>query len=102
MKRFAPGCLAIGLALGLLTGCDQTDPYLRPGMWHPEGANPRNIAAEVQDPRDLIRGQGEAGPQWRTGAAAVNNLWDDKPKPLLSDTTTPPAAGGSSPPAGGQ
>jgi len=102
MKNLSPGVVAICLALGLVTGCAQTDPYQRPGMWQPEGVNAGNIAAEVQDPRDLIHGHAEPGPEWKTGTAAVNRLWDDKAKPLLSDTSTAPAAAGTPSPAGGQ
>jgi hypothetical protein len=81
------------LAFTLLAGCAQTDPYLRPGMWRPDGVNDGNIAAMVQDSRDLVRGHAAQGPEWMTPAAAVDRLWQDKPKPLLLGT--PPAQGGT-------
>jgi hypothetical protein len=87
------------LALGLLAGCDLTDPYRRPGMWHPDGANDANIAAMVADPHDLISGQDAQNPGRKTGAAAVDRLWQNKPTPLL--TGAPPSQGGTdaAPPA---
>jgi hypothetical protein len=89
------------LAFALLAGCAQTDPYQRPGMWRPDAVNDGNIAAMVQDPRDLVRGHPAQGPEWTTGTAAVDRLWQDKPRPLLLGS--PPAPGGSdaAPPAAG-
>lgn len=89
----------IGLALGLIAGCSTVDPYLRPGMWQPDGVNAGNIAAMVADPRDMIRAQHPPAAAWKTGAAAVDRLWQDKAKPLLSTTHTPTAS--DAPPAAG-
>lgn len=89
------------LALALLAGCDRVDPYQRPGMWRPDGVTDGNIAAMAQDPRDLLRGRASQGPEWMTGADAVDRVWQDKPRPLLRGTQ--PAQGGTDaaqPPAG--
>jgi hypothetical protein len=89
------------LGFALVAGCAQIDPYQRPGMWRPDGVNEGNIAAMVQDPRDLVRGHPAQGPEWTTGTAAVDRLWQDKPRPLL--LSSPPAQGGAdaAPPATG-
>jgi type IV pilus biogenesis protein CpaD/CtpE len=93
--------LIAGLGLGWLCGCAETDPYQRPGLWQPEGVNAGNIATMAQDPRDLIRGHATPGPEWRSGAAAVDRWWNDKAKPLPGpqsggETASPemPAAAG--------
>lgn len=65
----------------LLSGCDAThaanqiDPYKREGMWRPEGVNAGNIAAQLADPRDLVRGRGDSGPQVKQAANAVTRIW---------------------------
>ena len=91
----------LGLLLLWLTACAQIDPYQRPGMWQPDNVNDGNIAAELQDKRDLVRGHGAAGPATQTGAWGVERLWQDKVKPLPDSasaaptgTDAPPAAGG--------
>ncbi len=93
MTTSALPCAAICLALALLAGCARIDPYQRPGMWHPDDVNAGNIATMAQDPRDLSRGRADQGPEWKTGAEAVDRIWQDKPRPLLS--ATPPAQGGA-------
>ncbi len=69
-------------------------------MWQPEGVNAGNIAAMAVDPHDLIRGQGTSGPGWKTGADAVDRLWQGKPRPLLG-STQPQSPNGEPPPAAG-
>jgi hypothetical protein len=92
--RIVPGTMILPcLAFALLAGCSQIDPYQRPGMWRPDAVNDGNIAAMVQDPRDLVRGHPAQGPEWTTPTAAVDRLWQDKPRPLLLGT--PPAQGGT-------
>ena len=46
----------IGATLAL-TGCTQFDPYQRTGTWHANNAINHNIAVELQNPSDLIRGE---------------------------------------------
>jgi len=50
MPRFT----ALFVLLALL-GCDRTDPYLRDGVWHPNGANQANLRAMVALPSSLFR-----------------------------------------------
>lgn len=78
LSRLAGLCLASGL----LAGCVAINPWWRPGTWQAQGVNDHNIAGLVQNPRDLTQGQSASGPGWRTGAAAVRNLWHDRVKPL--------------------
>jgi hypothetical protein len=67
------------LAASPLTGCSpQHDPYYRAGTWHPEGVNDMNIAAQVADPHDLVRGRDIPQPNYRTSAQAVADLWSGK------------------------
>jgi len=95
MKVLSPAAGVLCVAAGLVAGCARLDPYQRPGMWQPEGVNDRNIAAMVQDPRDLAHGRGDGGPAWNTGAAAVDRLWRDKVKPFPTDQTQAPSGADS-------
>jgi type IV pilus biogenesis protein CpaD/CtpE len=86
-----------------LAGCDSTDPYLRPGMWQPTGANQRNLAAMVVNPSDLIRGHGESGSDGRRADIAVSRVLEDRTRSLPDVTTrsaTPSAAQGGGQGAG--
>lgn len=71
----------IGLLLAAAAGCSETDPYSRPGMWQPEGANAGNMAAMVANPSDLVRGQAGQGVTRQSGEAAVLRLWLGAVKP---------------------
>jgi type IV pilus biogenesis protein CpaD/CtpE len=90
-------CLA--LLVLLLAGCADTDPYRRTDVWSPSGANPGNIAAMVANPHDLIIGRGANVADTRQAVIAVDRIWLDRPKPLL---TTGSAAAGGGAAAGGQ
>jgi len=46
----------IGATLAL-AGCTQFDPYQRTGTWHTNNAINHNIAVELQNPSDMIRGE---------------------------------------------
>ncbi|HUB14306.1 MAG TPA: hypothetical protein VMB34_20310 [Acetobacteraceae bacterium] len=92
---------SVCLLAGFTAGCAAIDPYQRAGMWRPEGVNDGNIAAMVQDPRDLARGHGDAGPRWNTGEAAVDRLWRDKVKPLPGNQSQTPAGADNSSGSGG-
>ena len=52
----------ICLSLLALAGCAESDPYRRPGMWQPEGANAANMAAMVERKSDLVHGRGDPVP----------------------------------------
>ena len=93
MKTLSIMALATCLAASL-PGCDdyqraQLDPYRREGMWRPEGVNAGNIAAQLAEPRDLVRGRGDTGPHYKQATRAVTRIWGGAP------------AGGAAPPAGG-
>jgi hypothetical protein len=79
LRRALVGVL---LAVSPLVGCSEnnrfTDTYNAPGTWHPTGVNELNIAAQVANPNDLVRGRGDNGGNLRTSVAAVNNLWSGK------------------------
>lgn len=82
--------LLVLLALG---GCAETDPFLRPAQWQPEGTNSRNLAAMVTTPRDLIRGRGATGSPGIEGGPAVARYWSGKAVPLPTSSSQGAAAG---------
>ena len=91
----------LGLAgLAVLTGCAETDPYARAGMWQPTGANNRNLAAMVANPHDLIRGRGERGNSGWESTAPVTRLWAGRTTPLPSSGSQQPATGPAAAPPG--
>ncbi len=89
------------IVLVALAGCAETDPYDRAGTWQPGGVNDRNLAAMVADPRDLLRGHGEAGAQPQLATTAVDHLLAGAPKPLptLSSDTSVGGAASAAPTA---
>lgn len=74
----------IGLALLALAGCDHTDPYLRPNVWRPNGANEANLRAMVAMPSDLAVAAPSAHGDGGRAAAALARLRNDQVKPLLN------------------
>ena len=91
-----------GLVLAALplAGCSggYKDSYDRIGTWHPTGVNDMNIAAQVADPHDLVRGRDIAQPNYRTSAAAVADLWSGKTtKAVAAAATANGGATGTSP-----
>ena len=94
--------LLAGLKLAVLplAGCADgyRDSYVRAGTWHPQGVNDMNIAAQVADPHDLVRGRDIAQPNYRTSAAAVADLWSGKTtKAVAAAATANGGATGTSP-----
>jgi type IV pilus biogenesis protein CpaD/CtpE len=73
------------ILLLVLAGCDATDPYLRQGVWRPNGANEANLRAMVVSPSDLVRGVDSSAGDGRQAAAALDRLRNDKPR-LLPDS----------------
>jgi len=109
MATHSPGPFLL-LAVLAVGACTDTEPYNRPAMWAPAGANARNIAAMAAQPRDLVRGHGDGGgANGRTSADAVARLRDGFPRPLASVSAqsapgadvAPGAAPAPPPPAGG-
>jgi type IV pilus biogenesis protein CpaD/CtpE len=66
----------------LLSGCAAVDPYRRPGMWQPEGANAANMAAMVERPFDLLRGRKDRTARTHHARDAVERLWEERQRPL--------------------
>ena len=97
-------CTPIAIVLSLAcSGCTAgPDPYDRPGMWRPQGANAGNIAAMVERPSDLVRGRGERSTERFTGQDAVLRYWQDRARPLpnssSSSTSVSTAANGKDTP----
>lgn len=75
--RVAP--LALLALAGALAGCSATDPYEKAGIWRPSGVNDANIAAQVANPADLVRGRGDAGGSVRGAGVAVERMWQGTP-----------------------
>jgi type IV pilus biogenesis protein CpaD/CtpE len=80
----------------LVAGCANTDPYRRTDVWYPTGSNAGNIAAMVARPNDLILGRtGNAGDA-RQATSAIDRVWQDRAKPLASETGSSSAPSGAS------
>ena len=86
---------ALLLGIILLAGCAETDPYSRPGMWQPEGANGANLAAMVERPSDLVRGRSDRTAITRESRDAVERLWGDRVRPFHGQTRTSISATGT-------
>jgi hypothetical protein len=82
----------LALPLFLLAACGSGDPYRRADTWAPSGVNAENLAAMIADPRNLVLGQRGGRPDAQQAVGAVDRIWQDRPKPLLSATA--PAGGG--------
>jgi hypothetical protein len=65
-----------------LAGCNQTDPYLRDGVWRPTGVNDDNLRAMVAVPSDLLAAMPPAPAHGGLAAAAVRRLLQDHVRPL--------------------
>ena len=86
--------------LGTASGCAMTDPYQRPGVWRPMGANEMNFELQVARAADLVQGRGADEIDSESAVAAIERMRIDKVKPLPSATASgkaggAPAAGGS-------
>ena len=97
MTRTAP---LLGPPLGLfallaLAACQQTDPYVRQGLWRPIGANDANLRAMIANPADLGRGRGGGPSSGDAAALAVARLRNDATKPLADSAIGPVKPNGS-------
>jgi len=95
--------LLSGLLLALLlalAGCDRTDPYLREGVWHPNGANDANLRAMIAVPSDLATATPAGPADGGLAAEALDRLRHDRVR-SLSDTSasSAPASGAAPTPA---
>jgi type IV pilus biogenesis protein CpaD/CtpE len=85
-----------------LVGCAQADPYARPHMWQPDGANSRNLAAMVANPSDLVQGRSDSTMPGTRAAIAIMRLESGRPTPLLelnSDATPGAGKAAAAPPS---
>ena len=73
-------CLLL-IAAGL-SACAETDPYSRNYSWQPTGANAHNIAAQVANKNDLIRGRGATTSDPIEIVTPIFKLYEGTPKPL--------------------
>jgi len=78
----------IATAAVSLGGCAFMDPYERPGVWQPIGANDLNRELQVARPTDLVLGRGTTDSYGVTAAAAVDRLARDRVKPLPESSIT--------------
>jgi len=93
-----------GLLLPLLlvlAGCDRTDPYLREGVWRPNGANEANLHAMVAVPSDLATATPAGPADGGSAAAALDRLRRDRVRSLPGSAaaSNAPTSSGSSAPA---
>ncbi len=93
--------LMLGAGLSLV-GCGSLDPYEKPYVWHPTGANEANLAAMVANPHDLLIGRGVGITDAAPRVLAIERVLQDQPKPLQGNgggqnggAAAGPAAGGS-------
>ncbi|MGC8470382.1 MAG: hypothetical protein ACP5NI_10795 [Acetobacteraceae bacterium] len=99
-RRLGLAALALPLAFA---GCHYMDPTTRPGMWKPDRAVQENLAAQVANPADLVRGQGSTGTPavLATAPVAVLNAGKLPELPTGVAASAGTAAGGSSSAGGG-
>ncbi len=89
------------LTLGLLAGCAMVDPYQRPGVWRPMGANDLNFELQVAHAADLVKGRGTDEIDATSAVAAIERMYKDKVKPLPSASASGGAGGAPAAAAGG-
>jgi hypothetical protein len=71
-----------------LSACDQIDPLVRDGLWHPMHVNRTDLTMTVANPADLVRGTGSRTTDGTLAAAAVQRLHDNKVKKLPQSGTS--------------
>jgi type IV pilus biogenesis protein CpaD/CtpE len=81
-------------ACAALVACAQLDPYQKPFVWHPTGANQANLAAMVAQPHDLIAGRGATRTDSLAPVMAIDHVRSDTPK-QLDDASSESDAGGA-------
>ncbi len=82
MSRLVTRSATAALLLAALGGCTATEPYLRPGVWTPTGADAANLAAMVENPQDLVQGRAPGPSDGARAAAAVDRLQRGQTKSL--------------------
>jgi type IV pilus biogenesis protein CpaD/CtpE len=84
----------VTLAAAALGSCAFMDPFERPGMWRPIGANELNLELQAARPTDLVQGRGTTDADGQTAAAAVDRLRHDRVKELPQSSVSGVGAGG--------
>ena len=88
----------IVVVLASLGGCgpghNYFDPYEKPYTWHPLATPESNLAAQLVDPHDLIRGRGGPEGDAKQADLSVERVWQDRPK-QVSDVTGTSSGGGT-------
>ena len=79
--RLVLATLMAGTAI-TIAGCAAIDPYEKPGVWRPMGANDLNRELQVSRPTDLVQGRGVIDSDGQAAAAAVDRLRQDHVKAL--------------------
>ena len=89
--------IALGACV-LLTGCSQAltqmDPFERPYVWHPIGANQANLAAMVVNPHDLAGGRRDPRADSAPAILGIERVRTDQTKPLKSAMSGSDSSGG--------
>jgi len=101
MTMMRASALLLPLLLAL-AGCDKTDPYLREGVWRPNGANDANLRAMVAVPADLAAATPASPADGGLAAAALDRLRHDRVLPLPDSgvaQVVPVSSGSAAPPA---
>lgn len=97
MKPFLWMTVLCGVG-AMLGGCMDRDPYRRTDVWRPTGANAANIAAQLADPADMIRGRGTQRIDTAASTVAIDRIRTDSPRSINPTVR----AGGQGGGAGGQ
>jgi hypothetical protein len=86
------------LSASVLAGCTSppwSDPFERPGTWHPSGVNEANLRAMVQNPADLERGQAARADLGAEAVPPIDRLMRGQRRPLPQvDSSAGPGGGG--------
>jgi type IV pilus biogenesis protein CpaD/CtpE len=90
----------IVLALAV-AGCASTDPYERPGVWHPTGVNAANLRAMVSVPSDLAIGRGDNRGNAEPMAVALDRYHHDTVLALPTTSVSSVGPTGATNPNGG-
>lgn len=82
--RWASIC-GLVLLTSSMTGCaggNYLDPYEKPYVWRPTGAPTANLAAQLDNPRDLVSGRGGSEGDVKASSLAIERVWQDRPKQI--------------------
>ncbi len=95
MRTSMTALAALGTLLALSACGPEFDPLSREGLYEPVHSNRANLALQVANPADLVRGTGRTTSDGQLAAAAVDRLRTDKIKKLPSSDISTISAGNS-------